>query len=126
LAGIFAHFVGPTGVRRGAIGCEKISGLVKHLSQRRKGAKTRRRKENKAIILCGLCDLASLREIVYFFTPSSPLAPTRLVAASPCCVTFLRREDKGPRVRNPIPNNALALGVSTGTSNRYRRYTFNF
>ena len=31
-------------------------------------AKAQRRKGNKAIILCGLCDLASLREIVYFFT----------------------------------------------------------
>jgi hypothetical protein len=36
----------------------------------RKGAKPQRRKENRAIIFCGLCDLAPLREIVYFLTPS--------------------------------------------------------
>jgi hypothetical protein len=46
----------------------KKSGDLENIS--RKGAKARRRKENKAIILCGLCDLAPLREIVYFFTPS--------------------------------------------------------
>jgi len=45
---------------------ERISGKSKSIS--RKGAKEHRRKENKEIVLCRLCDLASVREIVYLFT----------------------------------------------------------
>jgi hypothetical protein len=54
-------------VARGVRSREKITGLVKHLTQRRKDAKAQTK---QSILLCGLCDLAPLREIAYFFTPS--------------------------------------------------------
>ncbi len=51
---------------------KKSGNEQKHLAQRRKGAETKQK--IKELCIVNLCASASLREVVYFFTPSDARA----------------------------------------------------
>jgi hypothetical protein len=56
---------------------------------------TQRRKENKQLFFASLCALASLREIVYFFTPSHAVGYVLSPAPRADLINELLRHDTG-------------------------------
>jgi hypothetical protein len=63
----------PPAVRKGSQGVKKSRNEQKHFTQGRKVAKDAKR--TMELYFASLCALASLREIVNYFTPSLPFRP---------------------------------------------------